>query len=152
VEFIYSSGKHNYIEVNIELEGIKMVSGQAGPGQPGPYPMYQPVYQPVRSTSETVKGLVFSNMMIVLVVALGLFLIWLGAVIWGFADDPDVDDIGMLSRAIGMLLLTGMLLLAGLVRGDIHHWIRVMMILSATLLLIFIGFWSGFWSMLSISV
>jgi hypothetical protein len=114
--------------------------------------MYQPVYQPAKPAGDTVKGLMFSNMMIVLVLALGLLLMWIGAVIWGFADDADVQDFGMLVKSLGMLLLTGMLLLGGLVRSDMHQWVRVMMILSATLLLIFVGFWSGFWGAFSLNI
>ena len=125
------------------MEGIKMVSGQPGPQ--GPYPMYQPVYQPVKSTSDTIKGLMFSNMMIALMVGAGLLLMWLGSLLWGFSDDSDVDDIGMFLRSLGMLLLVGMLLMTGLVRTDMNNWVRVVLILSATLMLIYIGFWAGFW-------
>jgi len=113
--------------------------------------MYQPVYQPVKSTSDTVKGLVFSNMMIALVVGAGLLLIWLGALLWGFSDDSDVDKIGMFLRSLGMLLLVGMLLMTGLVRTDMNNWVRVILILSSTLMLIYIGFWEGFWGGLDLS-
>jgi len=107
--------------------------------------MYQPVYQPVKSTSDTIKGLMFSNMMIALMVGAGLLLMWLGSLLWGFSDDSDVDDIGMFLRSLGMLLLVGMLLMTGLVRTDMNNWVRVVLILSATLMLIYIGFWAGFW-------
>ncbi len=109
--------------------------------------MYQPAYQPPmhRPMSETMRGLV-SDTVLVLAIGLGLLLTWIGAVIWGFSTDKDVDNIGMLFRSFGMLILTGGLFLGGLLRHDMDKWIRWMLILSATLLLIFIGFWSGFWS------
>lgn len=113
--------------------------------------MYQPVYQPVKSTSDTIKGLVFSNMMIALVVGAGLLLIWLGAILWGFSDDEDVEKIGMFLRSLGMLLLVGMLLMTGMVRTDMNNWVRVILILSSTLMLIYIGFWEGFWGSLDLS-
>jgi zinc transporter ZupT len=90
--------------------------------------------------------------MLALEIGLGLLLIWIGALIWGFADDPDVADIGMAVRAFGMLVLVGALLLGALARSDIDRWVRVMMIFSATLMLIFIGFWTGFWSVLGVNL
>ena len=130
------------------MEGIKM--GQAP--QQGPYPMYQPAYQPPmhRPMSETLRGFV-SDTILVLTVGLGLILTWIGAVIWGLVDDPDADKVGMFFRALGILVLTCGLYLGGMLRIDLDKWIRFMLVLSATLLLIFIGFWSGFWSVLSIN-
>jgi hypothetical protein len=113
--------------------------------------MYQPVYQPPqRATGDVLKNLLFSNMMMALWVGLGLLLLWVGALVWGFADDPDVMDIGIAIRSFGMLVLTGALLLGALARQDFDRWVRVIMIFSATLMLIFIGFWNGFWSALGL--
>ena len=98
------------------------------------------------------KNLLFSNMMMVLWIGLGLLLLWLGALVWGLSDDPDVDDFGMAIRSIGMLALAGTLKIGALARQDFDRWIRVTMILSATLMLIFIGFWTGFWTFLSIDI
>jgi hypothetical protein len=131
------------------MDGIKM--GQ--PPQQGPYPMYQPVYQPPvhRPMSEMMKGLV-SDTMLVLAVGLGLVLTWIGAVIWGLVDDPDADKIGQFFKSLGMLVLTGSLMLGGMLRHDLDKWLRWMLVLAGTLILIFIGFWSGFWSVLSITI
>jgi len=114
--------------------------------------MYQPAYQqPVhRPMSETIKGLV-SDTLLVLAIALGLLLIWIGAVIWGLIDDSDADKVGMFLKSLGMLVLTASLFIGGVLRHDMDKWIRWMLILSATLLLIFIGFWTGFWSALGIT-
>ncbi len=131
------------------MDGIKM--GQ--PPQQGPYPMYQPVYQqPVhRPMSETLRSFV-SDTILVLGIGLGLLLIWIGAVIWGLIDNADADKVGMFLRALGMLILTSVLMLGGVLRQDMDKWIRWMLILSATLLLIFIGFWTDFWTAFGFSV
>lgn len=94
------------------------------------------------------KSMFLSNMMIGMAVALGLVLMWVGALIWGFSTDHDVKDIGMAIKSLGMLALVGALLLGGLARQDIDRWVRVIMIFSGALLLIFIGFWIGMWSAL----
>jgi hypothetical protein len=99
--------------------------------------------------SEMMKTFV-SDTILALGIVLGLFLVWIGALIWGFSGDPDVKNIGMLFRSFGILILSGGLLLGGLLRHDMDKWIRWMLILSATLILIFIGFWTGFWSVLGL--
>jgi len=98
------------------------------------------------------KSMFLSNMVIGLAVVLGLLLMWIGALIWGFSNDSDVRDIGMAIKSLGMLALVGSLLMAGLVRDDMDKWVRVILIFSASLLLIFIGFWSGMWSALGVSI
>jgi TM2 domain-containing membrane protein YozV len=115
--------------------------------------MYQPAYQPPmhRPMSETMRGMV-SDTLLALGIGIGLVLTWIGAVIWGLVDDADADKVGMFLRALGMLVLTGVLFLGGVLRHDMDKWIRWMLILSATLLLIFIGFWTNFWSALGISI
>jgi len=97
------------------------------------------------------KSMFLSNMMLGLAVGLGLLLMWLGALIWGFSNDNDVKDIGMAIRSFGVLALVGAMLLGGLVREDMEKWVRVMLIFSGALLLIFIGFWTGFWSAFGVS-
>ena len=136
------------------MEGIIMVSGQTqGPMQQGPYQMYQPVYQmPQKSTAETLKTMFLSDMMLAIFFGIGLLLIWLGSLMWGTANTSDGRDWGMIVKSFGMLVLTGAMLLAGLVRHDMEKWVRVFLILGAVLLLIFIGFWSGFWSVIGIDL
>ena len=129
------------------MEGIKMVSGQTpGPMQQGPYQMYQPVYQPPqRSAVETFKTMFFSDLMLAIFFGIGLLLIWLGSLVWGTANTSDTGDWGMIVKSFGMLVLTTAMLLGGLVRHDMEKWVRVAFILSAAALLIFVGFWQGFW-------
>jgi len=118
-----------------------------------PYQMYQPAYQPPhRSTGDMMKTMFLSNMMLGLAVGLGLLLMWVGALIWGFSNDNDVQDIGMAIKSFGMLALVGAMLLGGILRDDIEKWVRVMLILSGALLLIFVGFWTGFWTALTVSI
>lgn len=126
-----------------------MVSGQ--PPMQQPYQMYQPAYQPPhRSTGDMMKSMFLSNMMIGLAIGLGLLLMWIGALMWGFTTNSsspsrDVANIGIAIRSLGMLALAGSLLLGGIARDDWDKGIRSMSILTAALLLIFIGFWNGFW-------
>ncbi len=115
--------------------------------------MYQPVYQmPQKSTAETLKTMFLSDMMLAIFFGIGLLLIWLGSLMWGTANTSDGRDWGMIVKSFGMLVLTGAMLLAGLVRHDMEKWVRVFLILGAVLLLIFIGFWSGFWSVIGIDL
>ena len=108
--------------------------------------MYQPAYQPPmhRPMSDMMRGFV-SDTILALAVVLGLLLTWVGALIWGFSNDTDVQNIGMLFRSFGVLILTGALLLGGVLRQDMEKTVRWMLILGGTLILVVIGFWSGFW-------
>ena len=113
-----------------------------------PYQMYQPAYQPPhRSPGDMMKSMFLSNMMLGLAVGVGLLLMWLGALIWGFSNvnDTGVRNIGMAIRSLGLLALVGAMLLGGLVREDMEKWVRVVLIFSGAVLLIAIGFWNGFW-------
>jgi hypothetical protein len=110
--------------------------------------MYQPVYQPPqRSTAETLKTMFLSDMMLAIFFGIGLLLIWLGSLVWGTADisDRNGKDWGQIVKSFGMLVLTGAMILGGLVRHDMEKLVRLGLIISATLLLIFVGFWTGFW-------
>ena len=110
-----------------------------------PYQMYQPAYQPPhRSTGDMMKMMFLSNLMIGLGATLGLVLMWLGSIVVGLSTDPDVDKMGLVIKSLGTLALTGVLLVGGLARQDFEKWVRVVMIFSAALIVIFIGFWAGF--------
>jgi len=128
------------------MEGIKMVSGQTpGPMQQGPYQVYQPVYQPPhRSTGETLKSMFLSDMMLAVAFVIGLLLMWIGALIWGTANDRNVEDLGMIVKSLGVLALTGAMLLGGLVRHDMDKVVRGVLVIGAVLLLIFVGFWGPY--------
>jgi len=92
------------------------------------------------------KSMFLSNMMIGLAAGLGLLLMWVGALIWGFTPtNHDVKNIGIAIRSLGMLALVGAMLLGGMLRDDMEKWVRVVMIFSAAVLLVAIGFWNGFW-------
>jgi len=98
------------------------------------------------------KSMFLSNLMIGLAIGLGLLLMWIGALIWGFSSNHDVQNIGMAIRSLGLLGLVGALLLGGIVRDDIEKWVRFIMIIGGALVLIFIGFWTGFWAPVTISI
>lgn len=106
--------------------------------------MYQPIYQPPqRSTSETLKTLFLSDMMLAIFFGIGLLLIWLGSIVYGTANSHDGQDLGSIVKSFGMLVLTGGMILGGLVRHDMEKSVRAVLIFSATLLIIFVGFWTG---------
>ena len=124
------------------MEGIKMVSGQTpGPAPGGPYAPYQPVYQqPSRPAIDYMRPFA-SDTMLALASVLGLFLLWLGSFVWGLVDASD-REWGLAIKSIGMLILTVALYLGGLLRVDMEKWVRVTLILAATLLIIFVGYWT----------
>lgn len=112
----------------------------------GPYPMYQPVYQPPhRAVGDMMKPLV-SDFVLAVVVTVGLFLMWLGSLIWGTADSRNGLDLGGAFKGFGALLLTGALIVGAMVRHDIDKWVRAAMIFSAALVIILVGFWTTNWA------
>jgi len=80
-------------------------------------------------------------MMLTLAFGLGLLLMWIGALVYGLSNNEDVDNIGRFIQSVGMLALTGGLLLGGFVRNDIEKHVRLGMLIAGVLLLIYIGFW-----------
>jgi hypothetical protein len=86
-----------------------------------------------------------SDMMLAIFFGIGLLLVWLGSLMWGTANTSDGKDWGQIVKSFGMLVLTGAMILGGLVRHDMEKSVRLVLILSATLLIIFVGFWTGFW-------
>ena len=104
--------------------------------------MYQPMYQPPhRSTGETLKSLFLSNLVLALGFAAGLVLMWIGALIYGWSNDTDVDKFGMTVQSLGVLALTLVMFLGGFIRSDIDMKVRYGMLLGGVLLVIFVGFW-----------
>lgn len=77
----------------------------------------------------------------VLGLVLAIFLLWLGAIISGMSDDNDIEKAGTLVSSFGMLLITIVLFVGGLVRSDMDMWVRVALIISAVLLIAWVGFW-----------
>ena len=93
---------------------------------------------------------VFSDALIALGLALAIFLVWLGAVLCGWATDNDIDKAGSFVSSFGMLLLTLVLLIGGLIRSDMEKWVRVAMIVGAVTLITFVGFWPNDPSLMSL--
>ncbi len=127
-----------YIDGNIELEGIKMVSGQ--PQGPGQYPMYQPVYQPPRRTAgEMIKSMV-SDTLLALIVFVSLLLAMIGAWMWWLMDPGAGRDLGLVLRSLGATGLVGASLAAILLRHDMDKYVRAALVLFATVLTV-MAFW-----------
>jgi hypothetical protein len=85
-----------------------------------------------------------SDMMLAVAFVIGLLLMWIGALIWGTANDRNVEDLGMIVKSLGVLALTGAMLLGGLVRHDMDKVVRGVLVIGAVLLLIFVGFWGPY--------
>jgi hypothetical protein len=127
-----------YIQVNIELEGIKMVSGQ--PQGQGQYPMYQPAYQaPHRSAGDMMKMFV-SDTLLALIVFVGLLLAMIGSWMIGLMDPGSGRDLGHVLRSLGVTALVGGALAATLLRHDMDKFIRAALLLFATVLAA-LAFW-----------
>lgn len=81
-----------------------------------------------------------SDALMAIGVVLAVFLLWLGAVISGWGDH-DAQDPGNFVKSLGMLILTVVLFVGGLIRSDFDKWIRAALIIGAVLLISWVGFW-----------
>ncbi len=87
--------------------------------------------------SDYVKMLL-SDIILAALLFVGLLFLWLGQLLAGTMDDPDVGN-GLWS--FGMLFATWALIIGGVLRHDLEKWVRFAMIAAGTLLIIFVGFW-----------
>lgn len=126
-------------------EGIKMSSAQSNePQQQAPYPAYGMQYQPVhRPTGEFIRSFA-SDLWLALGIVAGLFLMMIGSILYGVADQSGVMEVGMALKAIGLFVVVAAMFLGALTRNDMNKWVRVALILSATLLIVLVGFWGPF--------
>jgi hypothetical protein len=125
-----------------------MSSGQSNePMQQVPYPAYGMQYQPVhKPTSEYIRSFASDIWLAVGVVA-GLFLLMIGSIIYGASETEAWHDVGMVVKALGLFVVTAAMLLGALLRNDMNKWVRVALLLAATLLIILVGFWGPFWGL-----
>lgn len=128
-------------DVNIEAEGIKMVSGQpAGPSPQGPYPTYGPVYQPPhRAPIDYVKPFA-SDTILVLGIVVGMFFMMLGGILWAVADEEGIYELGNALEDIGMFLVVVAFLIGAVLRADMESKLRVALVVMAVLLVIWLGY------------
>ena len=47
-------------------------------------------------------------------------------------------------KAIGLFVVVAAMFLGALLRNDMNKWVRVALIMSATLLIVLVGFWGPF--------
>ncbi|UCE92146.1 MAG: hypothetical protein JSV90_03165 [Methanobacteriota archaeon] len=119
--------------------------GKAEPAQQPQYPAYAPVYQPVhKQPIEYIKPFA-SDVILAMGIVVGLFLLMLGSIIGGMSDSEAGWDAGMVLKALGLFIVTAAMLLGAVLRTDMNKWVRVALLLSATLLIILVGFWGSFW-------
>jgi hypothetical protein len=125
---------------------------KAEPAQQPQYPAYAPAYQPVhKQPIEYIKPFA-SDVILAIGIVVGLFLLMLGSVIFGLADEAAGRDAGMILKALGLFIVTAAMLLGAVLRTDMNKWVRVALLLSATLLVVLIGFWGSFWPNLDLSM
>jgi hypothetical protein len=104
---------------------------------------YQPVHRP---PSDYIRSFA-SDLWLALGVIAGLFLLMIGSIIYGVADTGTGHDAGMVVKALGLFIVTAAMLLGALLRNDMNKWVRVALLLAATLLVILVGFWGPFWGL-----
>jgi cell division protein FtsW (lipid II flippase) len=101
---------------------------------------YQPVHRP---PSDYVRSLA-TDLWLALGVVAGLFLLMIGSIVYGLADTINGMDAGMVVKALGLFIVSAALFMGGILRNDMHHWVRVALILTAALLVMLVGFWGPF--------
>lgn len=104
--------------------------------------MYQPAPKPM---IDHLRPLV-SDALLAIALVLAVFLVWLGGVINGWTNDFDIANAGSFVSSLGMLVLTAVLFVGGLIRSDMDKWVRVAMIIGAVLLIAWVGFWPTAWT------
>jgi len=109
---------------------------------------YQPAHRPA---SDYVKSLA-SDLWLALGVVVGLFLLMIGSIIYGVADTATGMDAGMVVKALGLFIVTAAMFMGAILRGDMNKWVRVALLLGATVLIILVGFWGPFWQAVSIDL
>lgn len=119
-----------------------MASGQPiGPAPQGQYPVYAPVYQPPhKSAGESMKSLA-SDWIIALGAVVGLFVMWIGWLVYVVADSGDGRDVGQIVNSFGLLILTAVMMLGGIIRADMEKSVRGSLVIGAVVLVIFEGLW-----------
>ncbi len=68
----------------------------------------------------------------------------IGSILYGVADQSGVMEVGMALKAMGLFIVVAAMFLGALTRNDMNKWVRVALILSATLLIVLVGFWGPF--------
>ncbi|MDH3364852.1 MAG: hypothetical protein OEM29_02440 [Thermoplasmata archaeon] len=117
------------------------------PAQQPQYPMYGPQYQPMHKPPIEYIRPFASDVILAIAIIVGLFFLMLGSVIYGVADESEGRDAGMVLKALGLFIATAGMLLGAVLRTDMNKWVRVALLLSATMMIILIGFWGSFWGL-----
>ena len=102
---------------------------------------YQPVHRP---PSDYVRSLA-TDIWLALGVVVGLFLMMIGSWMWGLGESEGWIDAGMVLKGLGLFVMTAALYMGAILRADMNKWVRVALLLSATALLVLVGFWGSFW-------
>ena len=123
---------------------------KAEPAQQPQYPVYGPQYQPVHKQPIEYIRPFASDVILAIAIVVGLFFLMLGSIIDGTADDTTGHDAGMILKAIGLFIIVAGMFLGALLRTDMNKWVRVALLLVATVMIVLIGFWGSFWPNLTV--
>lgn len=76
-----------------------------------------------------------------------MFLLMLGSLIFGAETTnwSGTATAGMVVKALGLFVVTAAMFMGGILRADMNKWVRVALLLSATVLVVLVGFWGSFW-------
>ena len=88
-----------------------------------------------------------SDTLLVLALVLGVFLVMIGSWLMGLMDTEGGINAGQIVASLGVFLLTVGSLLGALLRNDLDKNIRAAMILFATVMIAFVGFWYQYLNM-----
>ena len=102
---------------------------------------YQPAHRP---PSDYVRSLA-TDIWLAIGVVVGLFLMMIGSWMWGLGESEGWHDAGMVLKGLGLFVMTAALYMGAILRADMNKWVRVALLLSATALLVLVGFWGSFW-------
>jgi hypothetical protein len=82
-----------------------------------------------------------SDTFLALVVVVGLLLVMVGSWLMGLMDTDGGVNAGQVLRSLGVTGLVGGALIAALLRQDMDKYMRAALLLFATALFVWVGFW-----------
>lgn len=107
-------------------------------------PPQQPMYQQQYVEHKPIDYLkpMASDFLLAIGIVFGLFLMMLGSMFGGLTvHNSDIYKLGGVVDSVGVFLVAAILYMGAIVRVDLDKWIRVAFIVSATLIIVWTGFW-----------
>ena len=140
------------IKCGVEIPDSASYCPNCGSPRPKEQRETQPVYRSIKSLNfngispfEGIFNMIFSKTMIILVIAFGIFLAWIGVVIMIFASGS--ADIALLLSSIGFAAMGFFIVGGGIWNSRVDKFVRLAMVLIGIFLVIqsltINGFYSG---------